>query len=190
MKAQIACLAATMLALLLPPAVQAGRERPFLDEPRNMSQPNPDDIVEIPWEEGQSALPGYPKQADLLEFRVNRQESQFRYYIDSKSLSIGEGDEVVRYTSVIVSASGSWNVAHEGMRCDTKEFKTYAFGVGDKFQAVRDPKWEEMKESSYTRYRSDLWDYHFCEVGLVRPVEDILRSLRSGTGKGNTPSVF
>jgi len=190
MSSTIGRLAATLLFLTTCHNVQAERDRPFVDEPRNMSSPNTDNLIEIPWEEGKMELPAYPQESDLLEFQVNRRESPFRYYLDAKSLSVGEADQVVHYTTVIISDSGAWNVAHEGMRCDAREYKSYAYGVGGRWKGERSPEWQKIRETSYTKYRTDLWEYYLCEAGLARSVEGIVRALSSGSQKGNVPTFF
>lgn len=156
------------------------RERPFVDE----SSTERDDIAEGEmWKEGGVELPPYPEKADLLEFWVDDPQDRFRYFIDGKNLSVGE-DRVVRYTLVIRSPTGADNVSFEGMRCDTREFKTYAYGGGrGKFRPLKAPVWEQVKLRGQYRYRLSLRKLYFCMPNRYEPYDakEIVRLL------GETP---
>ena len=83
---------ALILSLLLATSAQAEKERMFIDE---AEPPVPTGIEEPePWKEADTALPPWPRDEDLVEFRLDS-PSPFRYYIDARSLPVGP-DEVVR----------------------------------------------------------------------------------------------
>ena len=77
------------------------------------------------WQEQGSQLPAYPQDGRLLE--LNMDTTGFRTYIDPQSLTAG-ADKVVRFTSVLVSASGVWNVTYEGLHCGEKSYRRFAYG--------------------------------------------------------------
>ncbi|MEA3277344.1 MAG: CNP1-like family protein [Pseudomonadota bacterium] len=171
----------TLLLLLfaLPAtALSAERERPFIDEPepgtpRSVTEPDY-------WEEGAAPLPAWPKDADLVEFQVDNDESPFRYFIDGKHLDAG-ADGIVRYTLVVESPTGARNVSFEGIRCTPKGvYKTYAYGVGDRFKAVAEGDWERIPTRGYDKYHGALYGQLLC-VPLKfepRPKKDMIRALR------------
>ena len=154
------------------------RERAFVDEPST----DRDDIGEAEmWQEGGVELPPYPEEADLVEFQVDDPQARFRYFIDGRNLKVGE-DQVVRYTLVIRSSSGSDNVSFEGMRCNIREFKTYAFGNGrGELRPLKAPVWERIQLHGPHRYHSNLRELYFCKPDRHVPydAEEIVRLLGS-----------
>lgn len=114
------------------------------------------------WKEEKINLPGYPKSRHLMEFTVDTGGAPFDYYIDRESLSIGK-DYVVRFTVVIKSRSGASNVLFEGIRCETEEYKTYAYGSHDeKFLKASNPSWNILTRSGGTAYRYELYTNYLC----------------------------
>lgn len=116
-----------------------------------------------PWKEGATELPPYPDERDLLEVAVDDAGAGRTYYLDTKSLSMGE-DRVVRYTVVIVSRTGARNVFYEGIRCDTREYKTYAYGTsGGDLRMVPESRWEPISGRGATVYRHYFYEYYVCD---------------------------
>ncbi len=140
-----------------------------------------------PWAEAQYQLPPFPTDQDLVEFQVDDPKARFRYFIDGKHLSVGE-DGVVRYTLVMQSTQGARNVSVEGLRCDIREVKTYAYGGGrDKIRALRDPQWERIPLSGPYWHHLELRNYYFCDAERKTPFdkEQILQLL-AGTRVNRT----
>lgn len=130
----------------------------------------PDDVGGIPEEkafkEDAVSLPAFPRDADLIEFKV-RGPSRNRFHVDPGSLSLGE-DRVVRYALVIKTPGGSSNVSYEGMRCKTSEYKVYAYGsVDGKWVAAREPQWKEVGATP-SNFHYGLWVDYFCGSESVR----------------------
>ncbi len=114
------------------------------------------------WKEMEAKLPEYPEDGDLLELRIDQPKNRFEYHIDTKSLSVGE-DGVTRYSMAITSKSGARNVLYEALYCDTREYKTYAFGSKGRFRRVRTPVWKGLQEArGAMSYRIDLVDFYMC----------------------------
>jgi len=134
--------------------------------PHDSVNPNVEEYV---WKEQETELPPYPEDDNLIEFRVTRPNAAFRYYIDANSLSYNPNDGIVRYTVVIRSERGASNVAFEGMRCATTEYKTYAFGNGrgELVPPRRKPEWKPIAKNDYTRYRNDLREFYFCNINIL-----------------------
>lgn len=138
-------------------------------------------IEEEPWKEGESALPSFPRDENLVDLRLDYPGSKFSYFMDSESLELGD-DGVVRYTLVIRSTSGASNLMFEGMLCSEKAYKTYGYGTGKgRFQVARNPKWRPIREIGSKPYRHDIWKHYFCFVEnetSPRGREDILRAIK------------
>ncbi|GMR07696.1 MAG: CNP1-like family protein [Gammaproteobacteria bacterium] len=114
------------------------------------------------WKEGKIILPRYPRSRHLMEFTVDSAGAPFEYFIDRESLSIGQ-DYIVRFTVVIKSKSGAENVIYEGIRCETQEYKTYAYGSQDeKFMKASNPSWNILTRSGGTAYRYELYANYLC----------------------------
>lgn len=145
----------------------------------------PEDIGGVPEEktfrEIETVLPAYPRDADLVEFRP-RGSSRNRFYIDARSVSIGE-DRVVRYTALIRSPSGASNVSYEGLNCKTSEYKVYAYGTtGDKWSPAREPKWLPIGPL-VANFRFGLYKDYLCysETIAGRNARDLVANLKGDT---------
>ncbi len=184
MKKPIPLFKSICVSLVLLPVVAMGGDilnpdgRSFADIPE-------DQIEEYEWKEGKVELPPYPEDGDLVEFEVDGGNESFRYFLDEKSLSVGD-DEVVRYTLVVRSKTGAENIFFEGMRCGAREYKTYAFGTGKgKFSPYRNPRWQAVRLGGLMRYRLDLLDHYLCRDAFPRQPEQILEAIE-GIGSGDT----
>lgn len=135
------------------------------------------------WQEQKVRLPAWPKDADLVEIKLDGPEDEFRHFIDSRSLRTG-GDGVVRYTLVTESAYGARNIGYEGVRCTPRgRYKIYAYGSGSNFIPTNSgEQWRPIDEHSRDRLRYELWRHYLCMPRLfkTRQRKDQLRMLKSG----------
>jgi len=123
------------------------------------------------WKEIEAKIPPYPGDADLLRFEAGG-ASPHRFFIDAKSLSIGE-DGVVRYTLVVKTAGGATNVTFEGVRCDERQQKVYALGhSGGSWTRARNPQWRRIVYQETNNQHGVLFANFLC----------------SGTGNNRTPA--
>ena len=119
-----------------------------------------------PWQEQAIAVPAYPADADLLPFPVDLPALSQTFNIDSKSLSVGT-DDVVRYSVVIVSGSGARNVLFEGLRCSTREYRTYAYGdASHDFRPAQSDKWQLVNQYGWGGFRAVLLRDYLCDRHL------------------------
>jgi len=128
------------------------------------------DVEEPPeWSEAKTKLPAYPKDRNLVSVEVaNGATAGYRFLIDTVSLELG-ADNVVRYTVVIESPTGTRNVMFEGIHCDagllkgSTEYKTYAYGSGEgTFRRARAPKWKPIRRAGVMGFRAGLESQYFC----------------------------
>lgn len=141
-----------------------------------------------PWAEIEVQLPAFPEAENLIPFRVGY-HTDTKYLIDGSSLSLG-ADGVIRYTLLVVSASGAKNISYEGLRCATTERRVYAFGRPDKtWSKARGNQWARLRGSTNNHY-VDLYSNYFCIVGApdFRDTDDIRQILRSGGRLPDTAS--
>ena len=149
----------------------------------NVSRADPEppfQVEEKPWVEGKTAIPDFPKNADLIEFYVGPTERN-RFYVDGSTIAIGE-DGVVRYVTVIVAAGGARNVSLEAMRCATREVKLFAVGQSDgAWSKLPSPQWQRIESKSINEYRAVLNRDFFCPSGYTpRDANDARAGLRRG----------
>ena len=133
------------------------------------------------WSELEVKLPPYPKPANLLRFEVSA-ASDNHFYIDPDSLAVGD-DGIVRYTLVIRSPGGPENVSYEGIRCETREQKSYAFGRRDgTWVNARVSEWRGIEYKDINRQHGVLYLDFFCP-DKKRPVgssKDIINRFKYG----------
>lgn len=132
------------------------------------------------WQEIQAQIPAYPRNENLIALRLGGATGH-TYYVDANSVSRGE-DGVMRYTAVVRTSGGATNVSFEGMRCETREQKIYAFGRTDgTWVRARNPKWAYLAYQETTPHYGMLFRDYFCpsRFRLPRP-KDVVGALRSG----------
>ena len=113
----------------------------------------------LPPSENELSLPAYPRDRDLIEFSAGP-TSDFRYFVDGNSISVGS-DGIVRYTLVARSPAGAENVTYEGMRCSTGELRVYALG-GERAWSETRSAWRPMEPGSMQPWHRALYRDYFC----------------------------
>lgn len=166
------------LALLGPPAQAAkgifGYEQ---DAPNVPDQPA--------WQEELTHLPPYPRPDALSPVAISTGPRDYRYAIDAKALSVG-GDGVVRYTVVIESSGGARNVLFEGIRCRTREYKTYAYGRNSgRFRRTERPSWRRIQERGAMAFRDELARAYLCD-GFLGPLGE--KAIRRRLARSGAPA--
>jgi hypothetical protein len=145
------------------PAAHAAREK--VDPGQEIHY---DPSLEVPWKEGAvTALPAYPADAELLAVALPK-DAPGRLYVDPRSLTVG-ADAVIRLTLVIESGGGTRNVLYDGIRCQTREYKTYAAGTAERsLAALKDPRWQPIQSYGAGLFRHVLQHDHLCDPGAPR----------------------
>jgi len=141
-------------------------------EPRSFQAPEP-------WQELDSGLPAYPQEKNLLNTGVNTAGRPYTIYLDAPSIS-ADADQVVRYTVVIVSDDGIWNVSHEGLHCGKKAYRRYAYGMNGEWQELADSPWLPLDGAGINAYRKTFYMNYMCDPTqpFLQP-EQIIRKFRS-----------
>lgn len=136
---------------------------------------------ERPWIELQAQLPVYPKPENLLQFDPGPVTPNL-HYVDAPSITVGE-DGVIRYSLVIKSTTGAMNVSYEGIRCQTAEKRTYAFGRNDQtWMRARVSKWIDLEDIAQNYSQRALYRYFFCPLGIhsVKDADEAIQALKAG----------
>lgn len=114
------------------------------------------------WLEQEGELPAYPEKGNLLEVDAGTEGLQYTVYLDELSLVKGD-DGVVRYTVVLVSSTGVWNVTHEGLHCGKRTYRRYAYGIDGKWQPLTDPSWAPLRGRGANHYRLVFYEKYICD---------------------------
>jgi hypothetical protein len=120
---------------------------------------------ELPFREAEIAPPPYPADAGLIEFTTTGR-TRNRFYVDGTSLSVGP-DEVIRFVLVVRTPSKANNASFSAVRCDTKEWKDYAYARTDNTWAVDEQaKWRPIQAQGVNNYQHTLFSEFFCYGGV------------------------
>ncbi len=114
------------------------------------------------WQEQESGLPAYPEEKNLLEVDAGTDGLQYTVYLDETSL-VKSDDSVVRYTVVLVSSTGIWNVSYEGLHCGERQYRRYAYGVNGKWQLITNAPWKPLRGRGANKYRRVFYEKYICD---------------------------
>ncbi len=157
--------------MLVSPCVFSDAE----DSPGWMSDGLPDE----PWKEQKNELPAYPEKGNLLEVNINTGGQPFKLYIDTLSVRPGD-DLVVRYTVVIISSTGIWNVSNEGLHCGERKYRRYAYGYEGEWRKQEGSPWLPVAGLGVNRYRKLFYNDYMCDqvepYGNARQIIEKFRS--------------
>ena len=99
--------------------------------------------------------------------------------IDPTTLAVGATDSVVRYVVVMRNASGSVNVAYEGIRCTTGEVKTFArVNTAGNWVTYELAPWRDMTSNLPSRHAYAIAKQGACEGRTAGKRDDIVSTLK------------
>lgn len=133
-----------------------------------------------PWQELQLQIPAYPKAENLMKFDAGSNTAN-TFFVDAASVSVGD-DGVVRYTLMVRSGGGASNVSFEGIRCDTRELRVYAFGrPNSEWSRARDSSWRRIEAREINNHHLTLHREYFCPSRkTIATQKQILQFLKYG----------
>lgn len=134
----------------------------------------------VAWVESEVVLPSFVTPVKPIRIDLGPTADNF-FSVDAATLSVGT-DGVVRFIMQVVSSSGAVTVTYEGIRCDTRELRRYAFGRSDgSWSRSRSGRWERIQAKSINSYASVLYREYFCPGGMpLRSTDEALVALRRG----------
>lgn len=132
------------------------------------------------WKEIEARMPPAPRPEDLAPFEASG-ASPHRFFIDTRSLSIGE-DGVVRYTLVVKTAGGATNTTFEGMHCELRQQKYYAVGQPNgSWARARNPQWRRIEQRDLNNHHRVLYADFLCDGKTpVASVREMVQTLKYG----------
>jgi len=139
-----------------------------------------DDSQDIPWIENETEVLALPREDDLTRVNMDQLPEGFALFVDLSRITVNPKDRVIRLWLWTQSATGSASGSFEGYRCDTKEYKVYAYANPRRDPPVtkaRKPRWKFAHETRYGNYRAELLGDYFCGIRGTRDEDDIRRRL-------------
>ena len=119
------------------------------------------------------------RRARLIELKLEA-PSDFRYFVDAQSVSVG-ADRIVRYTMVARSPSGVENITFEGLRC-SGEYRIYAVGLpGEGAWSGRPGDWRPVPRDARIGQNALMRNY-FCpaRATAIRDAKEGVAALQAG----------
>ena len=108
--------------------------------------------------------------------------------IDPQSINVGL-DGVVRYVVVMRNATGTINAAYEGIRCFTRDVKTYARWTSQgTWNMLSNPAWRALNDNMPSRHAMAFARQGACDGTAANAAADIKRILK--LSQRNLKSVF
>ena len=139
-----------------------------------------DDSQDIPWIENETEVLAVPRPEDLTKVSLDQMPPKITLLVDKSRITVNADDRVVRVWLWTRSDSGLEKGSFEGYRCDTREYKIYAWANPDaepSVSKVKRPVWRTAKKRRAGNYRTELLNNYFCGVGEIRNARQIADSL-------------
>lgn len=119
-----------------------------------------DDSKDIPWIENETAVLAVPKPDDLSTVQLDLLPAGMELLIDKSRINVNPDDRIVRVWLWVRSSAGAERGTFEGFRCETGEYKVYAYANPHREPPVtkaKRPRWISLKSafaSMKRNYRS------------------------------------
>jgi hypothetical protein len=106
--------------------------------------------------------------------------------IDPRTLNVGD-DGVVRYVVVMRNATGTVNAAYEGIRCFTRDVKTYARWTSQgAWSLISNPAWRALNDNMPSRHAMAFARQGACDGTAANNAAAIQKAMKlpQGGSKG------
>lgn len=147
-----------------------------------------DDSQDIPWIENETEILALPEDDDLKVVGVDQLPKGMQLLVDFSRISVSPDDRVIRLWIVVRTQSGNENGTYEGFRCETGEYKVYAYSNPRRTPPVTKanrPRWRAVKDARSGNYRLELLEDYFCGIRGTRSPDEI-RQAMTGTFERET----
>ncbi len=154
-------------------SLAAGYE--FIDE-GNSGEFVYDDTQDIPWIENETEILAVPAPENLTELRLDRTPEGVTVLIDKTRIVANPDDKIVRVWLWLRRDRGHESGVFEGYRCQTHEYKTYAYanpGREPQVKKARNPLWRTLPKEGSADFRRELLEDYFCGIRGMRTSGEI-----------------
>jgi hypothetical protein len=135
-----------------------------------------DDSEDIPWIENETEVLAVPSPENLTDLRLDQRPPGMNFLIDKSRITVNPDDRVVRVWLWARSDSGSESGTFEGYRCETREYKVYAYANPKRTPPVKKakkPRWKTIHGKRSGNYRLELLQDYFCGIRGTRSAGEI-----------------
>jgi hypothetical protein len=179
---------AVMLGLVLAGSAAGGADGPIADpyyEYRtdvDRGEFSYDDSQDIPWMENETEVLAMPEADNLLQVAVDQIPAGLSLWVDQSRITVDPKDRVIRLWLWVRSGQGAERGTYEGFRCETGEYKVYAYANPRRTPPVskaKRPVWRPVGPRGRGNYREELLSDYFCGIRGTRQPHEI-RQYMSG----------
>lgn len=183
---QLHLLILPVIALLytIPPASAAGNVivDPYYEyrDEVGRGEYNYDDSQDIPWIENETEILAMPRPEDLQVVQLDSLPPGIELLVDRTRITVDPKDRVVRGWFWVRSSAGAENGTFEGFRCETGEYKVYAYANPRRDPPVTKaprPRWRTVDRNRSRDYRTELLQDYFCGIRGTRSAREIAQYL-------------
>lgn len=135
-----------------------------------------DDSQDVPWIENETEVPAMPAFDELHRLKMDLLPREFELFVDRDRITVGPEDYVVRMWLWVRSDHGNETGTFEGFRCETGEYKIYAYANPRRDPPVRvhnRAKWRPVGAGGQATYRSELLRDYLCGIRGTRQAREI-----------------
>jgi hypothetical protein len=134
------------------------------------------------------SLPTSTHYTQWVPFESGLRSTNNRFYLALDSLMQGKTDRIFRYAVKLVTRSGVENIRFEGLSCEYKAYRVYAFGNPDgTWIKASQPKWHDIVRNIHNDYAAALFDV-FCRTTGQHSIEKIQKQFKSNATYDLAPS--
>jgi hypothetical protein len=147
-----------------------------------------DDSDDAPWIETETPVPEPPPQARMVQIAMDSLPVGFVLYVDRDGITVGDEDRVVRFWLLLTSGQGSASGSYEGYRCESAEYKVFAYANparGEPLRMVTRGRWRGVDGPSGPTWRHELLRDYLCGIRGTRTAHEIRQSM-TGTFQRET----
>lgn len=139
-----------------------------------------------PWQEDQGPVVAPAFTRDHLLPLDMPPHVTLKAWIDPDTLTLGK-DGVVRYVVVMTNISGTSMASYEGIRCETREVKTYARqSSSGEWRPLAEPVWRSLNATMPSHHALAFAQQAACKEALSSRSE-IIDAMKSGRNSASNP---
>lgn len=133
-----------------------------------------------PWLEADVSLPPSSKPVRPIRLDMGNVADN-TFAVDAATIVVGK-DGVIRFTTIVSSPNGATTITFEGIRCDSRERRKYAYGRADgTWSPARNARWTKIEARTINAYDNLLFREFFCPIGvIVRDAAEAVMALERG----------
>jgi hypothetical protein len=135
-----------------------------------------DDSQDIPWIENEAEVLAVPKADELVRVDMDQMPPGLELWVDTSRITVDPKDRVIRLWLWVRSKQGAENGTFEGYRCETGEYKVYAYANPHRDPPVskaKRPTWRTVSQRRNGNYRLELLGDYFCGIRGTRTADEI-----------------